>query len=166
MSGITDSERGIDAGTRLIDRGSSLPKPAEPVDAGVPLSRYWTPETKPHRVVFPSRFYDAQFDFNPNPGNPASGVAVGQGFAGPHKGTYTIISNTPESFRMRVTIGTNENPKKDMNATLTIGKNGAMVSGTVNGQQTSTPTPLRVSGNGTEKAPFRVEFPEQVLEWY
>jgi hypothetical protein len=135
-------------------------------------SRYWPSGMRSHGVVFPNAAKigpistDARFEFKPAGANGKSGVVEGGGIAFKHKGTYRILSSTADIFVMQVTIGTAENPTEDMDATLSIDKSGATVSGTLKGEVQTADTPVPVTGSGTEADPYRAKFPTQEVDWY
>jgi hypothetical protein len=67
---------------------------------------------------------------------------------------------------MQVRLGTSENPTEDMDALLDIDRRGATVGGSLKGKAQPRSEPVKVTGSGTLKDPFRAEFPAQTLVWY
>ena len=175
MADINDKERGIGPETKALNRGATLfnaPAAGAAVAEAETDSKYWPSPNKLHRVVFPGAAKiglvsaDAKFDFKPAGAKGKSGAAAGTGVAFSHGGKYQILKSTADSFEMRVTIGTADKPTEDMDATLSISKSGANVSGTLAGKVQTAGKPLPVLGKGTEADPFRVEFPTQEVDWY
>jgi hypothetical protein len=168
--GITNAERGLDAGAKLNDRTAAPPKSsqADAPKVDTPTeSKYWKQPTKVHHVVFPNAkfFIDAHFDFKSTGSTGERGTALGLGAADDHYGTYKVIKNTPDAFEMQLAIETKKEPNK-INMTLSIGKDGATARGTKEGKKLDSGAPLPVGGSGTKADPFRVKFPNQELQWY
>src|SRR5262249_7801575 len=165
MAGIDDKERRIGPDARRIDR-SSVPDAGTMTGGAKTPSRYWTPETKPHRVIFPQTLGpNYRFDFRSTAANSRRGTVHGQDFTSGHDGTYEIRRSDANMFQMYVRIGVPENPTKDMDATISISGTEATLSGKLKGQPAN-PAKCPVTGDGTPSAPFHVDFPDQPLEWY
>lgn len=157
MTDINNSERGLSDDSRGVARDAGTAGPGE--------SKYWPKATQRHRIVFPSTFYNAEFDFVPG-STGTSGTAKGTGMAGKHTGSYKIVRSAPDSLSMQVKLGTQENPTEDMDALLVIEKSSASVSGSLKGKLQLRSEPVKVTGSGTQKDPFRADFPAQELVWY
>ena len=157
MGDINNSERGLADDSRAVARDAGTAGPGE--------SRFWPKATQRHRVVFPSTFYNAAFDFVAD-STGTGGLVRGTGFAGDHTGSYKIVRSAPDSLSMHVRIGTKTNPTEDMDALLVIEKGGATVGGSLKGKAQPRSEPVKVTGSGTEKDPFRADFPAQELVWY
>ena len=135
-------------------------------------SKYWPSAMRAHSVVFPDAAKiglittNVRFDFKPGGANGKWGVVEGGGIAFKHKGKYEILTSTADTFVMRVTIGTAESPTGDMDATLSVDKRGATVSGTLKGDVQTAGTAVPVTGSGAEADPYRAKFPTQEVDWY
>jgi hypothetical protein len=135
-------------------------------------SKYWPSATRAHSVVFPDAAKiglittNVRFEFKPAGGPGKSGVVEGGGIAFKHKGKYEILNSTADTFVMRVTVGTAENPTEDMDATLSIDEHGATVSGTLKGEVQTAGTRVPVTGSGTQADPYAAKFPTQEVDWY
>jgi len=164
MGDIDSSERGIGPGARATDAGAAVQKGLQPtVVPADPRSgpKYWPPEKGAHRVILKGY----KFDFQPT-GDGSNGTVEGRYFASGHNGTYSITRNEAGSFQMIVKIGTPKQPVEDMNAILSIAGSDAKVSGVIQGATADSSKTARVSGNGTNDNPFKVQFPGADLEWY
>jgi hypothetical protein len=172
MTDFSNEERGMPDGGRALNRSALLSKVPEgnlpPADTQIE-SKYWKEPTRVHRVVFPNVkkiglvYFDGKFDFKPA-ADGKSGEIVGTGFARSYHGKYQL-RNTADRLDMRVTIESDD-PNEKTDTTLSIGKEGARVSGTLMGKPQSASDPVPVVGKGTDGDPFRAKFPQQEVQWY
>lgn len=171
MADIKNRERGLSPESRALNRDAgfySMSRAADAPTAAPAESRYWAKANQVHKVVFPMVRgpFNGKFDFRPSGAKGDVGSVQGTGVASSHHGTYKIIRNAGETFQMQVTLGTDEDPMEDMNATLVIQNGAAIVSGTLKKKMQEPAPPVPVTGAGTERDPFRVAFSEQELVWY
>lgn len=80
---------------------------------------------------------------------------------GGHDGWYWVEVNRDEHLRMRIEIGTNESHDDDLAVVMEIIKGMATITGRVEGRNLpATGVSARVSGEGTEEEPYRIQFPD------